>query len=67
MGNNDRWSGPARGLRKSESGKALLVEVDEQTAWIPQSQIDEDPEVWRPGDTGELVIPQWLAEEKGFC
>ena len=61
------WKGQARGLRNSDSGLALLVEVDGETHWIPQQAIHEDSEVWRPGDEGELVIPQKLAEEKGMC
>lgn len=54
----------ARAIRKSSSGAALLVEIDGKNHWIPQSQIHDDSEVWKPGDDGELVIPEWLAIEK---
>lgn len=32
--------------------------------WIPYSAISEDSEVYRPGDTGKLVIKKWFAEKK---
>lgn len=51
-------------LRATE--KALLCEVDGKQVWIPQKLIHDDSEVWKPGDEGELVIPMWLAEEKGL-
>jgi hypothetical protein len=51
-------------LRATE--KALLCEVDGQQVWIPQALISDDSEVWEPGQEGDLVIPMWLAEEKGL-
>ncbi len=61
------WRGQARGIRNSDSGLALLVEVDDVTVWVPHAAIHEDSEVWRPGDKGDLVIPQEMAEKKGLC
>jgi hypothetical protein len=51
--------------------KAFLVvriEGDDQETWIPKSQlkgkgITLESEV---GDEGEMILPMWLAEEKGF-
>lgn len=54
-------------LRKTE--KALLCDVgakDGQPRWIPQSQIDDDSEVWKPGQSGELVISEWFALKDGL-
>lgn len=36
---------------KAETDKAILVIADslDEEVWIPQSQIDEDSEVWRKG------------------
>jgi hypothetical protein len=45
---------------------AILVEVDDEEYWIPISQIDDDSEVYQKGDEGTLIIPRWLAEEKGL-
>lgn len=48
------------------AGGALWVLVDGRRYCIPYSLIDDDSEVYRPGDEGELIIPWWLAEEKGM-
>lgn len=46
--------------------KALLVDIDGDEHWIPQSQIHEDSEVWKKGDEGELVITMYCAKMKGL-
>lgn len=47
--------------------KAVLVRIGgEIEKWIPQSQIDDDSEVWKEGDTGDLVIKAWFAEKEGL-
>ena len=51
-------------LRKTD--KAILVEVDTAQIWIPKSQISENSEVWKDGQTGALIIPEWLATAKGL-
>jgi hypothetical protein len=38
---------------------ALLIDFGDQEVWIPESQLYE---MW--DDT--LIIPEWLAEEKGL-
>ena len=46
---------------------AVLVRIGgEVEKWIPQSQISDDSEVWREGDTGDLVIKAWWAEKEGL-
>lgn len=53
-----------------ESDKALLVAVDGEEVWIPKSAIHDDSEVYGMlpfGESGTLVIPRWLAEEKGLA
>lgn len=32
--------------------------------WIPISQIDDESEVWKEGDEGELVVSEWIAIQK---
>lgn len=49
---------------KQASAKAILIVTEEAEAWIPLSQIRDESEVWEKGDSGSLVIPRWLAEEK---
>lgn len=42
---------------------AILVEVDNQEHWLPKSQVNEgaDFDVEQP-----IVIPRWLAEDRGL-
>lgn len=48
------------------TAKALLCVIDGDEVWIPQSQIDDDSEVWKAGDKGTLVISDWIATQKGL-
>lgn len=34
--------------------------------WIPKSQIHDDSEVWRAGQSGKLVITGWFADKEGL-
>lgn len=47
-----------------ETALALLCLIDGKEVWIPQGQISDDSEVWKVGDKGTLVIPEWLAIAK---
>ena len=55
---------------RAKTDKAILVVDDEDNeVWIPESQIDDDSEIWSSsevGDEGKLVIPEWLARKKGW-
>ena len=33
--------------------------------WIPKSQIHDDSEIYKDGQTGDLVIQSWFAEKLG--
>lgn len=48
------------------TANALLVDIDGDEHWIPQSQIDDDSEVYKAGDEGELVVSEWIATQKGM-
>ena len=55
----------------SQTEKAIQVEIGDgpktgEIVWIPQSQIDDDSEIWKKGDCGKLVISEWIANEKGL-
>jgi len=43
---------------------AILVCIDDEEFWIPQSQVDDDSDVYAEGDEGTLVITEWLANQK---
>lgn len=49
------------------TGKAILVVLveDEREAWIPQSLIHADSEVWdEEHGEGTLIVPMWFAEKE---
>lgn len=49
-----------------QTDKAILVLIDGEEKWIPQSVIHDDSEVWKKGDEGELVVQGWFAEKEGW-
>lgn len=51
---------------KAESERAILVEIEGDEYWIPKSQVDDDSEVYAKDHSGELVISEWIAEQKGI-
>lgn len=53
---------------KQMTPKALLVVIEDEEYWIPQSQIDDDSEVYDDNEhrEGTLVISEWIAEKKGL-
>lgn len=48
-------------------GGALRVVVDGESHWIPKKLVNDDSEVYKVGTDGDLIIPTWLAEEKGLA
>lgn len=52
---------------KAQTDKAILClfETGEE-AWIPTSQIDDSSEVQEKGDTGALVMSEFIARAKGL-
>lgn len=53
-------------LVKVKTQKAILVDVDGEDYWIPLSQVDDESEVYESGDQGDLVITEWIAQQKGL-
>lgn len=48
---------------------SMLVDHEGEEGWIPYSQIHDDSEVWlesEVGEVGELVVPLWIAEDRGW-
>lgn len=35
--------------------------------WFPKSAVHDDSEVWQPGQTGTLVVLEWIAKAKGLA
>lgn len=55
-----------RGYCRHETAGAVLISIDGEAMWLPQSQIHSTSEVRRLGDQGEVVITRWLAEQRGL-
>ncbi len=51
---------------EAETSAAILVNIDGEKVWLPQSQIHADSEVYGKGHIGRLVITRWIAEQKGL-
>lgn len=44
-----------------DTGRAILAELEDGSAfWVPQSQIDDDSEVYAEGDEGDLIVSSWF-------
>lgn len=52
--------------KKAESAKAFLIFDGKVTAWVPKSQVEEDPGVDESKKTFTYTMPEWLAKDKGF-
>jgi hypothetical protein len=51
-----------------ETDEAILVDIPSiGVEWIPKSQVTDDSEVCETGDEGDLVITDWLAEQRGWA
>ena len=61
---NDMVTFIASAIRMSSSGLALLCRIHEREYWIPISLIDDDSEVYKPGNSGKLMIKAWFAEKE---
>lgn len=54
-------------------GKSAILVAHEdwdEPLWFPDSQIDEDSELHmgsEAGDTGKLVVTQWIVDKKFGC
>ena len=67
---NDSGVSLGNATAKRDTGKALLVSVDDlgRDVWIPLSQIHDNSEVFDADEnaTGELVVSQWFAEKENL-
>jgi len=48
---------------RHETDYAILVDFgDPEAVWLPKSQLEDWPDV---GDCDDVIMPEWLAKEKG--
>ena len=51
---------------RRETELAILVTDGEKTAWLAKKLIGYDDREIGTGNTTEIILPEWLAEEKGL-
>jgi hypothetical protein len=54
-----------------ETALAILVRVPmakgpPRDEWIPKSHISDDSEVWKDGQSGTIMVTEWIATQKGL-
>lgn len=50
----------------AKTDKAILFNDGKVGVWIPLSQIEDADDDIEPGKHLELLLPEWLAKEKGL-
>lgn len=66
MREEDLFSAEARIVK--DTGKCFLIDVEGESVLIPKSQIHDDSEVFDMDNReGRLVIPMWLAVDRGIA
>lgn len=54
----------------TKTDRAILVKDEyDNKVWIPISQIDSDSEISensKKDEQGDLIVPEWLAEQRGW-
>jgi len=51
--------------KEAETAKAILLSDGINKTWIPKSQLEDEPENLQNGLV-RIIIPEWLATDKGF-
>jgi len=46
--------------------RAALINDGERDAWLPYSQIEDGLETLETGKHVKLLVPEWLAKDKGL-
>jgi hypothetical protein len=51
-----------------EVAKAIRVTNHDTgtTEWFPRSLIEHDSDIRKTGDKGSLIVPRWIAEDRGW-
>ena len=45
---------------------AVLARIETREVWLPLSQLDQDEDVPDVGDTGDLHVAEWLADQESL-
>ena len=50
----------------SETPLALRCRIGGREYWIPKSQVSDDSEVYKVGDSGTMIMSEWIATDRGL-
>lgn len=51
---------------KHITDRAVLVNDGDKDVWLPLSQVEYDFCDTEPGEAIEIVVPEWIAKDKGL-
>jgi len=60
--NDKKWV-ELTGTTEKETDRAVLIDFGDSEEWILKSQMEDWPDF---GETGKVLIKEWLTEEKGL-
>lgn len=61
MISNDKSLIELSGTVLGETDLAVRIDFGDKTVWLPKSQMEDWPNV---GETGEVLVKEWIAKEK---
>lgn len=54
-------------MRESDDAILVLIpDIDDDPIWIPRSQVHPYSDIRESGDTGDLVVTTWFAEQRSW-
>ena len=56
----------ARCIRETQKAIQVRLSDRQRPIWIPQSIVHDDSEVYKFGQSGKLVLPEWFALRMGL-
>ena len=51
-------------IRETEKGILVRLPDHDEEVWLAKSQLHDDSDVYSHGDTGNLIVSRWMAEQK---
>lgn len=68
MSDNEKGVSLGEGECVRETDLAILVKLETgESKWLPKSQMHDDSEVWKPEQSGDVVVKRWWAEKEGLA
>jgi|WetSurMetagenome_2_1015567.scaffolds.fasta_scaffold04771_9 hypothetical protein len=65
-GDDPAYLGEAEVIKSTRLAILVSLEDLDEERWIPKSVIHDDSDIRDEGDSGELVVNRWWAEQEGL-